>query len=151
MAKITHRGMWIKISSLNPEDKKNYLTSMALFMIGAFAWGFHLASVGFLYEVPDTENAASSIYNFARLVVVVSWATATFFYIKFLKTQDELIIKWHEFIGSWGAIGFLSFGMMMSLLSPYLNFKPGFYELFLAFCAGTVIGGLRFHSKYLSE
>ena len=38
MAKITHRGMWIKISSLNPEDKKNYLTSMALFMIGAFAW-----------------------------------------------------------------------------------------------------------------
>ena len=46
MAKITHRGMWIKISSLNPQDKKNYLISMALFMIGAFAWGVHLASVG---------------------------------------------------------------------------------------------------------
>ncbi len=151
MAKITHRGMWIKISSLNPEDKKNYLISMALFMIGAFAWGVHLASVGFFNDVPDTENATSSIYNFARLIVVISWAIATFFYMKFLKTQDELIIKWHEFIGSWGAIGFLSFGMMMSLLSPYLNFKPGFYELFLAFCAGTVIGGLRFHSKYLSE
>ena len=73
-----------------------------------------------------------------------------FLLIKFLKTQDELIIKWHEFIGSWGAIGFISFGMMVSLLSPYLNFKPGFYELFLAFCVGTVIGGLRFHSKFLS-
>ena len=150
MAKITHRGTWLKISSLNPEDKKNYLTSMTLFLTGAIAWGVHLASVGFLYEVPDTENATSSIYNFARLIVVISWAIATFFYMRFLKTQDELIIKWHEFIGSWGSIGFLSFGMMMSLLSPYLNFKPGFYELFLAFCAGTVIGGLRFHSKFLS-
>ena len=54
MAKITHRGMWIKISSLNPENKKNYLTSMALFMIGAFAWGVHLVSVGFFNDVPDT-------------------------------------------------------------------------------------------------
>ena len=36
----------------------------------------------------DTENATSSIYNFARLIVVISWAIATFFYIKFLKTQD---------------------------------------------------------------
>ena len=150
MAKITLRGTWLKISSLNSEDKKNYLTSMTLFLIGALAWGIHLASVGVFYDVPDTENATSSIYNFARLIVVVSWALATFFYIKFLKTQDELIIKWHEFIGSWGAIGFVSFGMMMSLLSPYLNFKPGFYELFLAFCVGTVIGGLKFHSKFLS-
>ena len=112
--------------------------------------GCPLASVGVFNDVPDTENATSSIYNFARLIVVISWAIATFFYIKFIKTQDELIIKWHEFIGSWGAIGFISFGMMMSLLSPYLNFKPGFYELFLAFCVGTVIGGLRFHSKFLS-
>ena len=83
MAKITHRGTWLKISSLNPEDKKNYLTSMALFLIGAFGWGIHLASVGFLYEVPDTENATSSIYNFARLIVVVSWALATFFTLNF--------------------------------------------------------------------
>ena len=150
MAKITLRGTWLKISSLNSEDKKNYLTSMTLFLIGALAWGIHLASVGVFYDVPDTENATSSIYNFARLIVVVSWVIATFFYIKFLRTQDELIIKWHEFIGSWGAIGFVSFGMMMSLLSPYLNFKPGFYELFLAFCVGTVIGGLKFHSKFLS-
>ena len=150
MAKITHRGTWLKISSLNPEDKKKYLTSMAIFLIGDFAWGVHLASVGVFNDVPDTENATSSIYNFARLIVVISWAIATFFYINFFKTQVELIIIWHEFIGSWGAMGFISFGMMMSLLSPYLNFKPGFYELFLAFCVGTVIGGLRFHSKFLS-
>ena len=150
MAKITHRGTWLKISSLNPEDKKNYLIAMALFFTGALAWGVHLASVGVFYDIPDTENATSTIYNLARLIVVILWSMATFFYFKFLRTQDELIIKWHDFIMSWGAVGFLTFGMLMSLLSPYLNFKPGFYELFIAFGVGTVIGGLRFHNKFLS-
>ena len=55
---------------------------MALFMIGAFAWGVHLASVGF-NDVPDTENATSSVYNFARLLVVVSWAIAALFTLNF--------------------------------------------------------------------
>ena len=45
MAKITHRGSWIQVSSLNKEDKKNYLTSMALFLVGALFWGIHLTSV----------------------------------------------------------------------------------------------------------
>ena len=45
MAKITHRGSWIQISSLNKEDKKNYLTSITLFFIGAFFYGIHLTSV----------------------------------------------------------------------------------------------------------
>ena len=34
MAKITHRGGWVKISSLNKEDKKNYLISITMFFIG---------------------------------------------------------------------------------------------------------------------
>ena len=38
MAKITHKGSWIQISSLNKEDKKNYLTSMTLFLVGALFW-----------------------------------------------------------------------------------------------------------------
>ena len=46
MAKITHYGQWLEIKSLNSEDKKNYLTSMSLFLIGALAWGVHLSSVG---------------------------------------------------------------------------------------------------------
>lgn len=35
MAKITHKGSWIQISSLNKEDKKNYVTSFSVFMLGA--------------------------------------------------------------------------------------------------------------------
>lgn len=151
MAKITHHGQWLDISSLNSVDKKNYLSAMTLFLLGAVAWGVHLSSVGVFYEIPDTENAKSFPYTIVRIFIFISWAVATIFYMKFLKTQDELVIRWNEFIGSWGAIGFLSFGMFMSLLSPYMEFKPGFYELFLAFAIGSCIGGLRFHKKYLAE
>ena len=115
------------------------------------AWGIHLSSVGIFYDTPDIENAKSSFYTVVRVVVIISWIVSSLYYMKFLKTQDELVIRWNEFIGSWGAIGFLSFGMLMSLLSPYLEFKPGFYELFLAFAIGSSIGGLRFHNKYLAE
>ena len=45
MAKITFRGGWVKISSLNKKDKKNYLISITMFFIGAIFWGIHLTSV----------------------------------------------------------------------------------------------------------
>ena len=48
MAKITHKGMWIEVSSLNPTDKKNYIKAFACFMLGAVLLGIHLAEVGFL-------------------------------------------------------------------------------------------------------
>ena len=150
MAKITHHGQWLEIKSLNSEDKKNYLTSMSLFLIGALAWGVHLSSVGIFYDIPDTENSKSLLFTLVRVFIVITWGIAAYYYMKFLNTQDELTIRWTEFIGSWGAIGFLSFGMLMSLLSPYLDFKPGFYELFLAFAVGSSIGGFRFHKKYLA-
>ncbi|MDA9737091.1 hypothetical protein N9V12_05100, partial [Gammaproteobacteria bacterium] len=97
-----------------------------------------------------TENSKSLLFTLVRVFIVITWGIAAYYYMKFLNTQDELTIRWNEFIGSWGAIGFLSFGMLMSLLSPYLDFKPGFYELFLAFAVGSSIGGFRFHKKYLA-
>ena len=151
MAKITHYGQWLEIKSLNSEDKKNYLTSMSLFLIGSLAWGIHLSSVGVFYDISDTENSKSLHFTLVRLFIVITWGIAAYYYMKFLDTQDELIIRWNDFIGSWVAIGFLSFGLLMSLLSPYLDFKPGFYELFLAFAVGSSIGGFRFHKKYLAK
>ena len=70
------------------------------------AWGIHLSSVGIFYDTPDIENAKSSFYTVVRVVVIISWIVSSFFYMKFLKTQDELVIRWNEFMGSWGAIGF---------------------------------------------
>ena len=64
MTKITHRGSWIQISSLNKEDKKNYLTSITLFVIGAFFWGIHLTSVDgifcLLYTSPSPRDRTRS-------------------------------------------------------------------------------------------
>ena len=147
MAKIVHKGMWISVKSLDKEDRKSYLTSMALFFIGAFAWGIHIASVGGIGENP----VDIPYINIIRITIVILWAFATFYYMKFLNRQDELMQRYHDFVFSWGAIGFLVLGLGASLISPLFAFNPTFYEFFIAFTAGSVLGGYRFYKKYLSE
>ena len=92
MAKITFRGGWVKISSLNKEDKKNYLISITMFFIGAIFWGIHLTSVdGIMGPAQDVEPT-STFFGIIRLFIVFFWSMAVYFYNKFLKTQDELFI-----------------------------------------------------------
>ena len=147
MAKIVHKGMWISVKSLDKEDRKNYLISMTLFFFGALAWGIHIASVGLMGDEPiDIPNI-----NIIRICIVIIWALAVFYYMKFFNRQDELMQRYHDFVLSWGAIGFLVLGLTASLVSPFFDFKPTFYEFFLAFTGGSVIGGFRFYKKYLSE
>tara|TARA_A100001234_G_scaffold115168_1_gene101054 strand:- start:673 stop:1116 length:444 start_codon:yes stop_codon:yes gene_type:complete len=147
MAKIVHKGMWISVKSLDKEDRKSYLTSMILFFIGALAWGIHIASIGGIGENP----VDIPYINIIRIIIVILWAFATFYYIKFLNRQDELMQRYHDFLLSWGAIGFLVLGLGTSLISPFFAFTPTFYEFFIAFTVGTIIGGFRFYKKYLSE
>ena len=147
MAKIVHKGMWISVKSLDKEDRKSYLTSMILFFIGALAWGIHIASIGGIGENP----VDIPYINIIRIIIVILWGFATFYYIKFLNRQDELMQRYHDFLLSWGAIGFLVLGLGTSLISPFFAFNPTFYEFFIAFTVGTIIGGFRFYKKYLSE
>mgnify|MGYP003320214514 CR=1 FL=1 len=65
--------------------------------------------------------------------------------------QDDLFNSYQSacFVG--GAFGFLTFGLSLTALSPYFNFYPTFYEYFLAFAIGTVIGGYSFYRKYIAE
>ena len=149
MTKITQKGMWIEVSSLNNKDKKNYLVSMLFFFLGALAWGIHLSSIGGLggESIPDSDK--SLFFNLARLFFVTSWIIAAIFYLKFYKEQDELIQRWHQYILSWGAGGFLICGALISIASPFFNFNPTFYEFFVAFTIGTVLGAYRFYKKYL--
>ena len=147
MAKIVHKGMWISVKSLDKDDRKNYLISMTLFFFGALAWGIHIASVGLMGDEPiDIPNI-----NIIRICIVIIWAFAVFYYMKFFNRQDELMQRYHDFVLSWGAIGFLVLGLTASLVSPFFDFKPTFYEFFLAFTGGSIIGGFRFYKKYLSE
>ena len=151
MAKITHKGSWIQISSLNKEDKRNYLISLSMFIIGALFWGIHLTTVDGIFGPAIEENSTSFFYTVVRLLVVLCWAIACIYNIKFLKKQDELMHRYYYYIGAWGGLGFLVFGMFISIIDAYINMTFGFYSYFIAFGLGTAIGGYMFDKKYLRD
>ena len=150
MAKITHKGMWIEVSSLNPTDKKNYITAFTSFMLGAILLGVHLAEVGFLGD--DTINSMPEPWLLILRIAMISlFFIGAFFHYKFTITQDDLFNSYQSACLVGGALGFLTFGLSLTALSPYFNFHPTFYEYFLAFAIGTGIGGYSFYRKYIAE
>ena len=150
MAKISFYGGWIDLKSLNKEDKKNYKLSMLFFLLGAFCWGIHLSGTDIGLLAADNINNISTPFTIIRISIVILWVLAVIYYMKFYKCQDELFRRYQEYTLSWGALSFIALGLVISLLSPYFAFSPSFYEFFLAFVVGAVIGGYRFHKAYLS-
>ena len=151
MAKISFYGSWIDVKSLNKKDKKNYITSMILVFLGAFAWGIHLSGsdAGILSASNQNGSSTEFLFTIARISVVICWGAAIFFYVRFLKSQDELFRKYHDYVLSWGAVSFLFLGIVISLMAPYFDFQPSYYEYFIAFAIGAAIGGFRFHMEFL--
>ena len=150
MAKISFYGGWVDLKSLNKEDKKNYKLSMLFFLLGALCWGIHLSGTDIGLFAVGNINDTSGTFTLIRISIVLLWIVAVIYYMKFYKTQDELFKRYQEYTLSWGALSFIVLGLFISLLSPYFAFKPSFYEFFLAFVIGSIIGGYRFHKKYLS-
>ena len=74
---------------------------------------------------------------------------AAWLYKEFFATQDEFLNRYNEFVLSNGAIGFLFVGFLISILSPYIDYQVTFYEYFLGFALGTIIGAYRFHNKFI--
>ena len=150
MAKITHKGMWIEVSSLNPTDKKNYIKAFGCFIAGAILLGIHLAEIGFLGD--DALNQIPEPWLLIiRTLMIALFFIGAFFHYKFSITQDDLFNSYQSasFVG--GALGFLAFGLSLTALSPYFDFHPTFYEFFSAFALGTAIGGYYFYRKYIAE
>ena len=150
MAKISFYGGWINLKSLNKEDKKNYILSMFFFLLGAVCWGIHLSGTDIGLLAADNVNDTSVPLTIVRISIVILWMVAVIYYMKFYKAQDELFKRYQEYTLSWGALSFIALGLVISLLSPYFAFSPSFYEFFLAFVVGAIIGGYRFHKAYLS-
>ena len=149
MAKITHKGMWIEVKSLDKEAKSKYVLCNVFLLIGAFLFGVHLAAVGGLgIEVSD-EVSISPLLVVVRVLSLTSMLVAAWLYKEFFATQDEFLNRYNEFVLSNGAIGFLFVGFLVSILSPYIDYQVTFYEYFLGFALGTVIGGYRFHNKFI--
>ena len=149
MAKITHKGMWIEVKSLDKKAKSKYVLCNVFLLIGAFLFGVHLAAVGGLgIEVSD-EVSISPLLVVVRVLSLTFMLAAAWLYKEFFATQDEFLNRYNEFVLSNGAIGFLFVGFLVSILSPYIDYQVTFYEYFLGFALGTVIGGYRFHNKFI--
>ena len=54
MAKITHKGMWIELKSLDKDAKSKYILCNIFLFVGALLFGVHLTAVGGLgFEVTE--------------------------------------------------------------------------------------------------
>ena len=152
MAKIIHKGMWIDIKSLNTEDKKNFLTSLAFGFIASILWGMHLSHIGFLGNEPTTDSWISETgLFFIRILMIIFFLIGAYFYKKYYSAQDDFYKSYHNFTFAGGAYGFLVFGSILTVMAPYFNYHPTFYEFFLAFAVGTGFGGYYFYKKYIAE
>ena len=84
MAKIIHKGMWIDIKSLNAEDKKNFLASMAFAFLASILLGIHLSFIGILGSEPMPDGGISEPIILAlRITMILLFVIATYFYKKF--------------------------------------------------------------------
>ena len=59
--------------------------------------------------------------------------------------------RYYQYIGAWGGIGFIVFGMFISIIDAYINTKFGFYSYFIAYTLGAFVGGYMFDKKYLRD
>ena len=150
MAKITYKGLWIELKSLDKDAKRKYILCNIFLLAGAILFGIHLAAVGGLGIEVNEEVSPSPVLVIVRVLSLTFMLVAAWLYKDFFSTQDEFLNRYNEFMLSNGAIGFLFVGFLISILSPYIDYQVTFYEYFLGFALGTVIGGYRFHKKFIS-
>ena len=149
MAKITYKGLWIELKSLDKGAKSKYILCNIFLFAGALLFGIHLTAVGGLgFEVSE-EVSSSPVLVIVRVLSLTFMLIAAWLYKEFFATQDEFLNRYNEFVLSNGAIGFLFVGFLISILSPYIDYQVTFYEYFLGFALGTIIGGYRFHKKFI--
>ena len=150
MAKITYKGLWIELKSLDKDAKRKYILCNIFLLAGAILFGIHLAAVGGLGIEVSEEVSPSPVLVIVRVLSLTFMLVAAWLYKDFFATQDEFLNRYNEFMLSNGAIGFLFVGFLISILSPYIDYQVTFYEYFIGFALGTVIGGYRFHKKFIS-
>ena len=150
MAKITYKGLWIELKSLDKDAKRKYILCNIFLLAGAILFGIHLAAIGGFGIEVNEEVSPSPVLVIVRVLSLTFMLVAAWLYKDFFATQDEFLNRYNEFMLSNGAIGFLFVGFLISILSPYIDYQVTFYEYFIGFALGTVIGGYRFHKKFIS-
>ena len=149
MAKITYKGLWIELKSLDKDAKRKYILCNIFLLAGAILFGIHLAAIGGFGIEVNEEVSLSPVLVIVRVLSLTFMLVAAWLYKDFFATQDEFLNRYNEFMLSNGAIGFLFVGFLISILSPYIDYQVTFYEYFIGFALGTIIGGYRFHNKFI--
>lgn len=95
MVEITHKGVWIKWSSLDSRDRGWFVLSMVTTLPLGIVLGVHIGEWGYqLAHDADSAHFAdlvgSDLYRYTVLVAVASAAVCAFAWWRFSLHQDEL-------------------------------------------------------------
>ena len=151
MAKITHKGMWIDIKSLEGVDKRNYIICLiASCVAGGLAGFFSVAASEEGLEIFADLNGNNGYITYAIAQIFFIYVAA-YTYIKVLKNQDQLFQKYNEMTMIGGALGFILLGIPIAILSPFVGYDFGFIDLFLGFALGASINSYRFYKIFIKE
>ena len=97
MAKITHKGMWIELKSLDKEAKSKYILCNVFLFVGALLFGVHLAAVGGLGIEVSNEVSPSPALVVVRVLSLTFMLIAAWLYKEFFATQDEFLNRYNSF------------------------------------------------------
>ena len=85
MAKITHKGMWIELKSLDKDAKSKYILCNVFLFAGALLFGVHLTAIGgFGFEVSE-EVSPSPALVIVRVLSLTFMLIAAWLYKEFLQ------------------------------------------------------------------
>ena len=113
MTKITHNGLWLDYSSMQKEDKKNYLISCIFLLIAGAIGGFVTTANSYGNLIPATEMTIAGI---------ICLLIGVFFWLKFYRTQDEMFKKFHNFSVTTGAYCFIVLGIILPATGWWFSF-----------------------------
>ena len=92
MAKITHKGMWIEIKSLDAEAKSKYILCNLFLLIGAFLFGVHLAAIGGVgIEASEEVSSSSSLLVIVRVLSLSFMFVGAWLYKDFLQHKMNFL------------------------------------------------------------
>jgi len=92
MAKITHKGMWIELKSLDKDAKSKYILCLVFFFAGALLFGVHLAAVGGLGIEVSQEVSPSPVLVIVRVLSLTFMLIAAWFIKYFLQHKMNFSI-----------------------------------------------------------
>ena len=98
MAKITYKGLWIELKSLDEDAKRKYILCNIFLLAGAILFGIHLAAIGGLGIKVNEEVSPSTVLVIVRVLSLTFMLVAAWLYKEFFATQDEFLNRYNEFV-----------------------------------------------------